>query len=154
MGHVGQVGGKGHAQVVPHRVDQKTVALPVEVVVVGDGGDLGFGDDFGQRDPQRHVHGNRQGVLGDQDVDLETFDEFVDLDFQKRFYGVDGFRHRRFAQIVAEDPLIDPAVLGIVEMGFGHKQALRRRLVEFAREPVAAVSVVAVQDLGPFAGLQ
>ena len=50
---VRQAGRKRHAQVIAHRIDRKTGALPVEVVVVCNGGDQGLRDDFG--------HGQTQG---------------------------------------------------------------------------------------------
>ena len=63
---------KGHLQKVVHRVDRKSRSLPVEIVMMGDRGDFGLGDEMGQRHAQRNVHRQTQGVLDHQDVDPEN----------------------------------------------------------------------------------
>ncbi len=41
----GQAGWKGHGQKITHRVDREPSPLPVEIVVMGDGGYLGLGNE-------------------------------------------------------------------------------------------------------------
>ena len=64
--------GKGIMQDVPHPIDEKTVSFPTEVMVMGNGGDAGFRDIFCDRYAQGDVHGNRQGIFRDEEIDIKV----------------------------------------------------------------------------------
>ena len=85
MFDAGQIGRKGHAQIITGGVDCITGAFPIKVVVVADGGDLGFGNHLGQGYAQRDVHGYGQGIFDHQQIDAESLDKLAQLDFEDRF---------------------------------------------------------------------
>jgi len=71
----------GHTEIVADRIDRKAHTLPEKIVVMGNGRQLCFRHHFGQGQPQGDVHGNRQHIFGNQQVEFETFDEFIQPGF-------------------------------------------------------------------------
>ena len=45
--------------------------------MMGDRVDIGFGNKFSQRDSQRNVQWNRQGIFRDDDMDVMFLHEFI-----------------------------------------------------------------------------
>jgi hypothetical protein len=125
----------------------------MKVVVMGNGGYLRFRDQFGQGNSQRNMHRYTQGVLGDQQVDIEGLDEVLQLNLDNGFQGMNGFGDAGFASLAPEDPLVDPSVLIEFEMGFRNQKTSIRFPVEFSGKPEAPMPFL-FQDLGPFAGFQ
>jgi len=74
-----QPGGKGHAQIVADGIEQESNPFPVEIMIVGYGGKLCFGDGFRQCQAEGNVHRNGQYILGDQQIDVVAFDKLVEL---------------------------------------------------------------------------
>ena len=73
-------------------------------------------------------------------VDFELLDEPVELPLQKGPGPVDEVRDMRRPAGLAENPFIDPLVLGIHEMRFRDQQALLRIAVQLTRKPEARVT--------------
>ena len=82
---------KGHVQIIPYGVGQKTPTLPVKIMVMGDRRNRGFGNYLRNGQAKRNIQRNRNGVLRDQKVNLELADKFVDLLFELIFDLVDFF---------------------------------------------------------------
>ena len=74
---VGVHGRKGLTQIIHGGVAVETLPLPIEVVVVSDRGQIRFDEKLGDRQAKRNVDGNRQRVFYDQDVKLESSQEFL-----------------------------------------------------------------------------
>ena len=75
-------------------VEEEALALPGQVVVVGDDGDAGLGDQFGQGQPERQVERDRQRVLDDEQLEVEGGAELVQLGLEHRLELVDPPRRR------------------------------------------------------------
>ena len=107
MPHVGQPRRKAHVQVVPDAVDQEPAPLPIEVMMVGNGLDAGFADEFGECQRQRDVERDGEGILNQQHVQIELLGEFVEVLLEVLGDVVDfpGERSRTYA--VPEGDLID-----------------------------------------------
>ena len=63
--HPVQRGRKRRLQIIADAIQREALAFPGEVVVVGDGGQAGFRNHLGHRQPERHMHRDRQDVLRD-----------------------------------------------------------------------------------------
>ncbi len=75
MLHGRQIGRKGGLQIVADAVDQEAPALPAEVVVVGDGGQARFGDEFGQGQGEGDIERDGQDILGNERVKAKFGDK-------------------------------------------------------------------------------
>ena len=75
----GEIGWKGRIQVIPDRICHEPVPFPVKVVVMGGGKHLRLYQNFGDGQSQGDVHGNRQGIFRNQDVDFEFFNKGIDV---------------------------------------------------------------------------
>jgi hypothetical protein len=74
---VRQVRRKRHPQVIANGIHRKAGSLPVKIMVVRNGGDPGFGNQFSQGDAQGDVHRNSQNILRHQQVDIKFTDKFL-----------------------------------------------------------------------------
>ena len=146
-------GWKRHVQDVADGVHRKPGPLPVEVVMVGDRGNPGLGDEMRQGHAQRHVHRNAQGVLDDQNLDLESFHELVQRVLQVFALLVNPPRHFRRPREASEHALVDPDVVGMRKARFRHQHAGVGIAIQPAPVPEAGVLVVP-QHLRPLGALQ
>jgi hypothetical protein len=73
------IGRESRAQVVAGGGDREALAFPGEVVMVGDGRQARFGDRLRQGQAEGDIHGKGEGVLDQQQVDLETLDEALEV---------------------------------------------------------------------------
>jgi hypothetical protein len=51
------MGWESHVEIIPDRIGFELLALPEKIVVVGDGRQAGFGDDFGNGQTEGNVEG-------------------------------------------------------------------------------------------------
>ena len=143
----------GVAQVVGHATDHEALALPGEVVVMGDGGDAGLGDHFGDGQAEGNVERDRQGVLGHQHVERKAFDELVEALFQFPPQLVDLLRDPRLAGVGVEQIVGDLLYLRVPELRLGEQNRAFGRSLQLAAAIVAAVAH-ALQYGGPLGGFQ
>ena len=105
---------EGGRDVVADAVDREPLALPGEVVVVGDHRDPGLGDQLGEGQPKRQVERDRERVLHEQQVEVEVADERVELGLQVGPQLVDPSRDGRWPNVRGEVvPPPDRRVLGV-----------------------------------------
>ena len=147
------VGGECHVEIFPDGVDHKLLAFPEKIMVVGDGVDTGFGDEFGQRKPQGHIHGDGQAVLGDQHVDVMVGHELIELVFEQAFDSVDLGSQRAIALIDAETVLVDLLDDGVLKMGLFYQKGEFWISVKFPREIKTGQSLL-FKYAGPLLGFQ
>ena len=110
--------GKGHVEKIGDGVDGKSIALPVEVVVMGDSRNLGFGQELGEGHSKGKMHGDGQDILRDQDLDSKSFHEFVEGRFEVGGQVVDASGDKPAPVSAPPDPLVDPFVFRMGKMGF------------------------------------
>ncbi|OQA26701.1 MAG: hypothetical protein BWY59_01290 [Verrucomicrobia bacterium ADurb.Bin345] len=154
--HVLEVGiarRESHVQQVVNASHGIPRPLPVEIVVVRDRGDMSFRDQFGDRHPERNVHGDRQHVLENQDAQVEPLHEFIERGLEIAGHRVNPFRHFRLARGPPPDAAVDPQVLGVPEECFRHAEAVLGLPVQPPRVPEGLVLIL-VKHLGPFRALQ
>ncbi len=109
----GSVGGKARVQIIGHAVHQKAFAFPVKIVMVRDGGQAGLDDEFGQRQPQRNVHRNRQRVFDDQQLHLKIAHEGVELLFEMFAQFVNALRDEARPDAARDGLRVDGVDFGI-----------------------------------------
>ena len=68
-------------QIIPCGVGHKPVPFPVKVVVVSNGRYTGFHDDLRDGKTKRNIHRDRQGILGNEKIEVEFFDETIEVVF-------------------------------------------------------------------------
>ena len=119
----GREGGKAARRIVAGGIDGVAGALPGKVMVMADGGDAGLHDDLGEGQSQGHVHGQRQAVLGHQDLDAEAADKGVKVAFQMVLQALNGIGNGRRPHGDAEEPVIQGRHFRMPEMGLGHQIA-------------------------------
>src|SRR5271157_755982 len=61
-----QMGRKGSGKIIAYAIDLKTLALPMKIMVVCDGGITRLGDEFCDGETQWQVEGDRHGVFDDE----------------------------------------------------------------------------------------
>ena len=61
-----QVQRKRHVEIFPGGIGHKMLAFPEKIVMMGDGGHSGFGNDLGKRNAQGQVQRDRQSVFRDE----------------------------------------------------------------------------------------
>ena len=167
---------EGGRKVVTHAVDGEPLALPGEVVVVGDDRDAGLRHDLRDREAERDVERDREGVLHQEQVQVEVPDEGVQLVLQVGPQLVDAPRHgvrahvrgevvapadRRVLRVRGDGRRPAPRVRGRVDRvdvrvaveRLRHEAAHLGRPVQLAGEVEAVVAETA-QHLGPLGRLE
>lgn len=122
-------------------------------MVVRNGGNLCLGNDLGQRQPQRHMHGDRQGIFRNQKIDFETVNKFMELLLyigSKLVYRLSNLRRPPF---LPEYLGIDPGYLFILEKSFGDQKTPVGVMFQFSGKPVAVMAVL-FEYFRPFGGFQ
>jgi hypothetical protein len=144
---------KRRQQIVVHRVDQIPLPLPDEVVVMGDAADARLHHQLHHCQAQGNVHGNRQAVFGDDQVQLKTRHRRMELLLDHPGHLVDFGAGLRRAALAAEALPADLLDRGVLEMGLAdHLRALRRP-VRLAGDEEALVPH-ALEHVGPLLNLQ
>jgi hypothetical protein len=171
----GQRRREGGGDVIGSAVDREALPLPGQVVVVGDDRDARLGDDLRDGEGQRDVERDRQGVLDDEEVEIEVPDEGEQLVAQVSLDRVDPAGDVRGADVgreevappdaelldpdggrlaaAVEDRGVDRLDLGVLEVSLGHKAADLGRPIDLAGE-VEAQQAELLQGRGPLGGLE
>ncbi len=84
-----QFGRECHLQIILRCVQREAKSFPEKIVVMSDGRDAGFGNQLGDRQSQWNMHGDTQDILGNNDVDVELFNEFIKPAFEIVAHGMD-----------------------------------------------------------------
>ena len=74
-----QIGREGGGNIIAHAIDLKALPFPMEIVVMGDGGITCLGNELGEGKAQRQIDGDRQGILDNENFQVEAAGEFVQL---------------------------------------------------------------------------
>src|SRR5690606_35081603 len=119
-----------------------------EVVMMGDGGELGLGDEVGDRHTQRNIHRDAQGILDDQNVERILLDEVVQRPLEERRQVENLGGQDRLPLESTEGPAVDVVDLRMPEERFGHDHAETGVPVRLATVPVADVAMIP-EDLRP-----
>ena len=144
---------EGHHQVVLHRRDLKPPTLPVEIVMIGDGGHPGLEQKLRHRHPERDVHGDGKHILQDQDVQIEAFPIGVKGALEILGQLADPLAGLLAASRAVSELLVDPEILRVAEEGLGNAQTRRWVPVQHPPVPVAHVPVLP-EHLRPLSRLQ
>ncbi len=72
-------GRKGHLQVIADAVGKEALPFPGKIVVMADGGDVRLRDYLREGQPKRDVHRDGQGIFHDQELNIEFFDELIQV---------------------------------------------------------------------------
>ena len=70
---------KRHRQKIRDAVDHETLPLPIEIMMMRNRRDAGFGDKFRNRQPKRDVHGNGQRIFRDNQLNVIAADKLINL---------------------------------------------------------------------------
>jgi len=141
--------GKGGAKVIQGGGTEKSLAFPVEVVVVSDGGNPRLGDEFGEGQPKGDVHRDGEGVLDHQDVELEPGVEFPDRFLESLFELTHTLGNAGRSFLAREESLVDFLDCLMPEKRFRDKHRRLWRGVELACKEAAAASL-GLEDFHPF----
>ena len=68
---------KSHVEIIPDAICLELLALPEKIVMMGDGGQTGLRNDFGDRQPERDVERYGHRVFRYQEIDVESSNEIV-----------------------------------------------------------------------------
>ena len=120
---------------------------------MSDGGNLNFCDQFGQCNAEGKMQWNGQRVLGDQNIDVKFIDEFCKLNFDYGLECVYGFSNRRFPSRAAENPIVYPLVLLVLEMGLRDQETPIGVPIQFSGKPETGVTAV-FKNFSPFTGFK
>ena len=121
--------------------------------MVRDAANLRLDNQFFQRCAERYVHGNRQGVLHDQQIDLKLGDRLVQLVLDRGGGRPDQAAHLSRTFPAAETFRGDLDDVAMVEVRFVNEEASLRLAVALSRDEVALVTHV-FEDFGPLADFE
>ena len=75
-------GRKGVVEVVMNGIDEKPPSFPAKVVVVGNGRQARFRQELCDGHPKRDVHGDRQGIFRNKEINAKMVAELVEFGFE------------------------------------------------------------------------
>ena len=93
---------EGHVEIIPARVYQKSRSLPGKVMVMRDGWDTRFGNEFSECKAEGNVHGYGEGILGNNEIDIVFLNKIVECPFKLSRYLVDRVRCFSVSRFFAE----------------------------------------------------
>jgi len=125
----------------------------MKIVMMGNRGNAAFGNRFCQGQPQGYMHGDGQGILNNQQVDLVAVEKLMQAHFEQGPQRMNRLGQHGGTATLPKSLLVDTIVEFVLEMGFRNEVGALRRLVGFTGEP-EDIMPAAAQDLGPFAGFQ
>ncbi len=82
MPNRGQMWWKGHVKIIPTGVYQESISLPGKIVMVGNGWDAGFGDEFGNCSSKGDVHGYGERIFRNDQIYLIPSNKIIEGLFQ------------------------------------------------------------------------
>ena len=126
----------------------KSLAFPVEVMMMCDGWHPGFGDKLGQSQAERYVDGNRECVLNDEDLEAKTFVKRFEAILQFFFEFLNSTTHCTRALLLREKRLLDLKNRWMLKEGSLDEMRDVRRGVQLARHKIGAAAFCR-QQFGP-----
>ena len=111
-------------------------------MMVRDRRKTGFSNKVRQRHTQRNVHGNTQGILHNQQVEIISTREFIKRAFEIVSQSIDPLRDIGSARACAKRSTIDPLNIRMTKIGMWHNHRRLLVAVTQARIPMADMPVI------------
>ena len=102
-----------------------------------DGGDAGLSNIFRYRNSQGNIHWNGQGVLRNNQIDVEFFDKFIQVVFDMDGQLIDSFGERAVPDSDAKRVVMNFPYFRMGKMGFFNQIGSLRRPVQLTGKIIA-----------------